>query len=74
MAKPDKPELQLITVDDPRFSAVLDRRISEMRHLLTAIQPASPAVTLRALREAFPDVPLEERMRVMTGDTPGTRH
>ncbi|MEO8667438.1 MAG: hypothetical protein ABI399_02915 [Bauldia sp.] len=66
MDKPDKTALQLITVDDPRFTAVLDRRIGEMRHLLDAMEPTSPAVALRTLRDAFPEAPLDERVRAMT--------
>jgi hypothetical protein len=64
MDKPDKTHLQLLTVDDPRFAATIERRIGEMRHLLEAMkQPVSPTIALRTLREAFPDSPLEERVK-----------
>jgi hypothetical protein len=70
MDKPDRPQLQLISVDDPAFSAALDRQIAEMRFLLGQMQTDSPAVALKTLREAFPEVPLEARVRAMTA----TRH
>jgi hypothetical protein len=66
MDKSDKRELQLVTVDDPRFTATLNRRIGEMRHLLAVLEPASPAVALRTLRDAFPETPLEQRIRALT--------
>ena len=70
MDKPDRPHLQLITVDDPAFTAALDRRIAEMRLLLNRMETASPAVALRTLRDAFPEAPLEERVRAIKA----TRH
>jgi hypothetical protein len=48
------------------YSPVLDRRIAEMRRLLAAMQPASTASQLQALRDAFPDVPLDQRVRVLS--------
>jgi hypothetical protein len=65
MDKPDRLRPELLTADDPRFTTVLDRRIGEMRTLLNEMEPASPAIALRALREAFPDVPLEERVKAI---------
>ena len=65
MDKPDKTQLQLLTVDDPRFAAALNRRIGEMRHLLNAMEPASPAIALRTLRETFPEAPLDARVRAV---------
>jgi hypothetical protein len=66
MDKSDERDLQLVTVDDPRFTATLNRRIGEMRHLLAVLEPTTPAVALRALREAFPETPLEQRIRALT--------
>jgi len=43
----------------------LDRRIDEMRELLAAMRPASTASALKALRESFPDIPLDKRVRVL---------
>jgi len=55
-----------LTADDPRFSVALQRRIDEMRRLLAAMGPESTAMALRALREAFPDIPLDERVRALS--------
>lgn len=44
----------------------LDQRIAEMRRLLAAMKPASTASQLQALRDAFPDVPLKQRVRVLS--------
>jgi hypothetical protein len=44
----------------------LDRRISEMRELLAVMRPTSTATALKALRDSFPDIPLDERVRVLT--------
>jgi hypothetical protein len=51
--------------DDPRYPAMLDRQIAMMWRLLSVMQPASTASALRALRDAFPDVPFRERIRVL---------
>ena len=52
------------------FAATLDQRIAEMRRMLAAMKPGSTAGALRALRDAFPDIPLDERIRALTA----TRH
>lgn len=44
----------------------LDQRIAEMRRLLSAMKPATTASQLQALRDAFPDVPLQQRVRVLS--------
>jgi hypothetical protein len=55
-----------LTVDDPRFAAALTTRIAEMREMLAAMAPDSTSTALRALRDAFPDVPLNARVRVLS--------
>ncbi len=55
---PDWPELRA-------FSATLDERIGEMRRMLVLMKPASTAGALKALRDSFPDVPLDERVRAL---------
>jgi hypothetical protein len=45
---------------------MLDRRIAEMRRILAEMQPGSVASALRALRDAFPEASLEERVRAIT--------
>jgi hypothetical protein len=47
-----------------------ERRIAEMRRMLALLQPVSPASALRALREAFPEATLEERVHALSA----TRH
>ena len=41
------------------------RREAEMRLLLATVRPASAAVALKALREAFPESSLDERVRAV---------
>ena len=55
-----------LTADDPLFDVVLDLRIAEMHRLLDAMAPASTTSALNSLREAFPDAPLEERVRALS--------
>ncbi|HMN85174.1 MAG TPA: hypothetical protein PKA74_04185 [Bauldia sp.] len=52
------------------FGMLLDRRIAEMRRLLAEMQPDSTADALRALRDAFPDAPLGDRLEAIRA----TRH
>ncbi len=52
----------------PRFrAATLDERIVEMRRMLATMKHASASDTLRLLRERFPDIPLRERIRAISG-------
>lgn len=53
-------------VGEQPFAVSVDRN-AEMRRVLAAIQPDSAAHALRALRDAFPDVPLDERVRMVAG-------
>ena len=52
------------------LSLALDRRIVEMRMMLSLMRPTTTASALQALRDAFPDVPLVERLRILAE----TRH
>ena len=47
-------------------SARLDQRIADMRRLLRALEPSSAASALKVLRDAFPEIPLEDRVRALT--------
>lgn len=52
---------------DLAYEASLEARIAGMRAFLTALGPDSDAEALRALREAFPDLPLAERVKACGG-------
>jgi hypothetical protein len=43
----------------------LARREAEMRQLLTSVKPTSAALALKALREAFPESSLDERVKAV---------
>jgi hypothetical protein len=51
----------------PSYEEELERRIAGMRALLLALEPDSDAEALRVLREAFPDLPLAERVKACAG-------
>jgi hypothetical protein len=61
---------QVFSAQDLELSNILDRRIAAMRRMLADMQPGSAASALRALRDAFPEASLEERVRALTA----TRH
>jgi len=61
---------QALRPENVDLSAILDRRIAEMRQMLADLQPGSAALALRVLRDAFPEASLEERVRALTA----TRH
>ena len=44
----------------------LDQRLKDMRRLLAAMAPRSTGDALRLLRDAFPDVPLDRRVRALS--------
>ena len=46
-------------------AAALDRRIAEMRRMVAAMRPSSTASALRILRDTFPDIPFNERIRAL---------
>ena len=49
------------------YDAELEQRIAGMRAFLLALEPDSDAEALRLLREAFPDLPLAERVTACNG-------
>ena len=57
---------QVLRPDEVELSAMLDRRIAEMRELLAGMEPGTAASALRVLRDAFPEASLEERVRALT--------
>lgn len=52
-------------VGDRQLGAAADVRITEMRRLLDRESDLSAAEALSALRDAFPDAPLDERVRAL---------
>jgi hypothetical protein len=56
----------LLRSEELELTAMLDHRIADMRRLLAGMQPGSAALALRALRDAFPEASLEERVRALT--------
>jgi len=64
MASKSYPKLR--HSEDLELTAMLDRRIADMRRLLAGMQPGSAASALRVLRDAFPEASLEERVRALT--------
>lgn len=52
-------------VEDTLVDEAVDARIAEMRRLLEQMAEPSSTAALRALRYAFPDAPLAERVRAM---------
>ncbi len=64
----DKPRWIRSTQISPDFTLpepALARRAVEMQQLLATERPASAALALKALREAFPESSLDERVRVV---------
>ncbi len=49
--------------------AAIDSRIGEMRAHLARMRPASDAEALKALRHAFPNASLAQRVAAMTSDS-----
>jgi len=48
------------------YKSGLDDQIARMRHVLKLMSEGSPSAALGAMRQAFPDVPLAERVRALT--------
>jgi hypothetical protein len=48
---------------DPR----VNQRVAEMRQLLIEMQAIDTASALRSLRRAFPNAPLADRVRALSG-------
>ena len=51
--------------DQEPYRAELDEQIARMREMLTLMAPGTGATALGAMREAFPDVPLSDRVRAL---------
>lgn len=58
-------EVGMTRAGDALVDAAVDPRIAEMHRLLEQMTDPSPTEALRALRDAFPDAPLDERVRAM---------
>lgn len=50
------------------WNPVLEDRLAAMRAMLATMRPGSDAEALRALRTAFPETSLAERVAVMAGE------
>lgn len=57
---------QVLRSEKVDLSAILDRRIAEMRRMLADMEPGSAASALQVLRDAFPEASLAERVRALT--------
>jgi hypothetical protein len=57
---------QFMRSEDLELTAMLDRRIADMRRLLADREPGTAASALRVLRDAFPEATLAERVRALT--------
>lgn len=49
------------------YDPVLEDRVAAMHAMLTRMRPGSDAEALRALRDAFPEASLSERVAVLSG-------
>ena len=58
-------EIAMAGAGDVLMDAAVDARITEMRRFLEQMAEPSTTEALRALRDAFPDAPLDERVRAM---------
>lgn len=54
-----------IGIDHPAFDGASDSRTAEMHRILDGLAHPSASEALRTLRDAFPGVPLDERVRVI---------
>jgi hypothetical protein len=58
---------------DPKLvGRLLEDRIAAMKRLVLIMGPGSNAEALRALRDAFPDAPLSERVAALQRGEAGT--
>lgn len=49
------------------YDPILEDRVAAMHAMLTRMRPGSDAEALRALRDAFPEASLSERVAVLSG-------
>ena len=50
------------------WNPILEDRVAAMRAMLASIRPGSDAEALKALRAAFPETTLAERVAVLAGE------
>ena len=53
------------TAADPKFQAELDEQIRRMPEMLRLMAPETGSMALGAIRQAFPDVPLSDRVQAL---------
>ena len=53
------------SADQAAHEAELDQQIASMREMLKLMAPGSGATALGAMRKAFPNVPLSERVQAL---------
>ena len=53
------------SADQPAPDAELDEQIARMREMLKLMSPGTGATALGAMRKAFPDRPLRERVQAL---------
>lgn len=58
-------EVEFGKTENVRFDTAVDSRVGDMRRLLEKLSGQSTAEAMRVLRDAFPDAPLDERVRAM---------
>lgn len=51
------------------WNPLIEDRVAGMRAMLATMRPGSDAEALRALRAAFPEATLAERVAVLAGET-----
>jgi hypothetical protein len=61
-----KPRLRLTTADDEKVSEQIDIQIARLRQILVLMAPETGSSALGAMRNAAPNVPLAERVRLLT--------
>ncbi len=53
------------SAEQAAFQAELDEQIARMRQMLKLMAPGTGAMALGAMRKAFPEIPLEDRVRAL---------
>ena len=61
-----KPRLRLTTADDEKVSEQIDIQIARLRQILVLMAPETGSSALGAMRNAAPNVPLAERVKLLT--------
>lgn len=61
-----KPRLRLTTADDEKVSEQIDIQIARLRQILVLMAPETGSSALGAMRNAAPNVPLTERVKLLT--------